>query len=70
MGMKVAEHPPVDAPDVELAGGCLLCGGILSIRIRPGSTRSVCRACGWFSSPSLQRHDDGLQVHHRAGGFA
>jgi hypothetical protein len=68
--MKVAELPPVDAPDLELAGGCLLCGGVLSIRVRPGTTRSVCRACGWISAPHLHRESDGVHVHHPAGGVA
>jgi hypothetical protein len=67
--MKVAETPPV-APDVELDGGCLVCGGVLSIRIRPGSARSVCRTCGWHSRPHLHREEDGFQVHHPAGGLA
>jgi hypothetical protein len=68
--MNVTEHPPIEAPDLELANGCLLCGGLLSIRVRPGTTRSVCRTCGWFSSPHLHREGDGVHVHHRAGGAA
>ncbi|HEU4384166.1 MAG TPA: hypothetical protein VFR85_11785 [Anaeromyxobacteraceae bacterium] len=68
--MKVAEHPLVDARDAELAGGCLLCGGVLSIRVRPGTVRSVCRSCGWFSSPELQRGANGVHFHHPAGGTA
>ncbi len=68
--MKVAEHPPVDGPDAELAGGCLLCGGVLAIRVRPNTIRSVCRSCGWFSSPELRQGADGLHVHHPAGGTA
>lgn len=68
--MKVSEHPPVDAPDLELAGGCLLCGGVLSVRVRPGTIRSVCRACGWFSSPDFRPAEDGVRVDHPAGGIA
>ena len=68
--MKMAEHPPVDAPDAELAGGCLVCGGVLSIRVRPNSVRSVCRSCGWFSSPHLHQGEDGVHVLHPAGATA
>ena len=68
--MKVTEQLPADAPDLELVGGCLLCGGVLSIRVRPGTTRSVCRACGWFSSPDLRPVEDGVRVAHPAGAMA
>jgi len=57
-------------PDLELTGGCLACGGDLSVRLRPGSSRGVCRACGCWSSPHLIRSDDGLHIRHLAGGVA
>lgn len=61
-----ASPDPTLQPDLELAGGCLACGGALSVRLRPGSVRGVCRACGWWSRPHLVREPDGVHVHHRA----
>jgi hypothetical protein len=61
---------PTLPPDLELAGGCLACGGVLSIRVRPGSSRSVCRRCGWWSSPRLVREEDGVHVRHPAAEVA
>lgn len=55
-----AESTP--QPDLELAGGCFACGGVLSVRVSPGTSHAVCRACGWWSSPRLVRHPDGLHV--------
>lgn len=66
---RPAEEPTLQ-PDLELAGGCLACGGVLFIRVRPGSSRSVCRDCGWWSSPHLVREEDGVHVRHPAAGMA
>ena len=62
--------PRLDAPDLDLEAGCLLCGGVLSIRIRPGSARSVCRTCGWHSRPHVLREQGGVHLHHPAGAVA
>lgn len=64
------EPEPTPQPDLEIAGGCLACGGSLSIRVRPGSSRSVCRGCGWWSNPLLSREEDGLHVRLQAGAEA
>lgn len=61
---------PAPQPDLELAGGCLACGGVLSIRVRPGSARSVCRTCGAWSSPHLAQDEEGLHVRQTIGGAA
>jgi hypothetical protein len=70
--MKSARPPeePTFQPDLELAGGCLACGGVLSVRVRPGSSRAVCRSCGWWSSPLLVQEEDGLRLRHPAAGEA
>jgi len=53
---------PTFQPDLEIDGACLGCDGILSIRVRPGSSRGVCRICGFWASPQLSREEDGLHV--------
>jgi len=68
--MKATEPITAETPDLELEHGCLLCGGTLSIRLRPGTARSVCRTCGWWSKPLMEREEDGMHVHHRASGRA
>jgi hypothetical protein len=70
--MKTTRPEPetTPQPDLELAGACLACGGVLSIRVRPGSSRSVCRECGWWSSPHLIQEEDGVHVRHPAGAVA
>ncbi len=59
-------HPP----DLELAGACLACGGDLSVRLRDGAARGVCRGCGGWSTPLVEREPDGVRVHLLAGGVA
>ena len=62
--MKPARKEPehISEPDLEIDGACLGCDGVLSIRVRPGSSRGVCRACGFWASPRLSREEDGLHV--------
>jgi len=70
--MKTArhDHEPSLQPDLELAGACLACGGALSIRLRPGTSRSICRGCGWWSRPHLVQEEDGLHIRHRTAAVA
>jgi len=56
--------------DLSLAGGCMLCGGDLDVRITAGATRTVCKTCRWISRPHLVRGEEGVHVVHPAGGIA
>jgi hypothetical protein len=68
--MRRVEQPAVEAPDLELAASCVACGGDLSVRVRPGSARSVCRGCGAWSAPQLSHHDGELHMVQAAGAQA
>ena len=56
--------------DLDLPGGCILCGGDLSIRITAGGARSVCSTCRWISRPHMKREDGAVHVIHPAGLLA
>ncbi len=56
--------------DFSLEGGCILCGGVLAVRLTPGRARTVCKACRWISQPHMRREDDGVHVVHPAGLLA
>lgn len=57
--------------DVELAHGCILCGGKLELRLSPGRATTYCATCRWISRPQMQRDDDGhVHVIHPAAGNA
>lgn len=64
---------PTDASeskDFSLEGGCILCGGDLSVRVSPGRARTVCKSCRWISRPHMEREEDGVHVVHPAGLLA
>ncbi len=50
--------------DFTLAEGCVVCGGEMAVRMRPGSTRGYCGACGWISKPLLWRSGGKVSVLH------
>lgn len=56
--------------DIELPGGCILCGGDLAVRLAAGSAASFCTRCRWISRPHMRREEDGVHVVHPAGGLA
>lgn len=56
--------------DVRIPGGCILCGGDLSLRVRLGTARTFCEHCRWISRPQMHRHEHGIEVIHPAAGLA
>ncbi len=57
--------------DIELPGGCILCGGDLAVRISAaGAAASFCERCRWISRPHMLRQPDGVHVVHPAAGLA
>ena len=57
--------------DIELPGGCILCGGDLTVRITVGgAAASYCERCRWISRPHMHRQQDGVHVVHPAAGLA
>lgn len=56
--------------DLDLPGGCILCGGDLAVRIGEAGAASFCPSCRWISRPHMRRHGGGVQVIHPAGGVA
>ncbi len=56
--------------EIELPGGCILCGGDLAVRITAGGAASFCTRCRWISRPHMHREDDGVHVIHPAAGQA
>jgi hypothetical protein len=65
----VQEETTTPTPrDFSLAGGCLLCGGDLQVRVGPGRAATFCPACRWISHPHMKRGEEGsVQVIHPAG---
>jgi hypothetical protein len=61
---------PTEIPDLELSGACLACGGDLSLRLRDGAARGVCRGCGGWTCPRVEREEHGVKVSLLAGGRA
>jgi hypothetical protein len=64
------ESQATTEPDLEIDGACLGCDGILSIRVRPGTSRGVCRDCGFWACAQLSREEDGLHVRLPAAAEA
>jgi hypothetical protein len=63
-----AEHTHhAETKDFSLEEGCILCGGVLHVRLTPSGARTVCKACRWISHPHMRREDDGVHVAHPAG---
>jgi hypothetical protein len=60
----------IESRDFSLEGGCILCGGDLSVRVSPGRARTVCMACRWISRPHMRRDEEGVHVVHPAGLMA
>lgn len=56
--------------DIDLPGGCILCGGDLVVRLSAASAASFCKRCRWLSRPHMHRQHDGVHVVHPAGGLA
>ncbi len=54
------------ARDFDLPGACVVCDGDLAVRVNGGSARTVCRRCGWFSTPSFHSHGQGVHLLHPA----
>jgi hypothetical protein len=56
--------------EIELPDACLGCGGPVAARLTPGSARGVCLGCRTFSSMTVERRGDGLQLVQLPGGIA
>jgi hypothetical protein len=56
--------------DVDIPGGCILCGGDLSVRFTAAGATSFCPRCRWISHPRVRREDGSVYMMHPAGGIA
>jgi hypothetical protein len=56
--------------EFELPGGCILCGGDLSMKVSENGAASFCGRCRWISHPHMRRHEGTVTVVHPAGGVA
>jgi hypothetical protein len=65
--MRAEQTTHADTKDFSLEDGCILCGGVLHVRLTPSGARTVCKACRWISRPHMRREDDGVHVAHPAG---
>jgi len=52
------ETTPARAPDMEVSGSCVACGGDVAVRFTGRRATGLCRKCG-FVSRSLIHHHDG-----------
>jgi len=60
--MRPVHEPSGELPDLELRSACIGCGGDLSIRLRPGTCRSVCRSCGGWGWARVEYGTEGVEV--------
>lgn len=61
--MSPARHDPQgEVPDLELRGACIACGGDLSVRLRPGGSRCVCRRCGGWAMVVVEYEEGSVQL--------
>jgi hypothetical protein len=59
-----------ESADLELPGGCLLCGGPVSVRVSPNGTYSVCVPCRWLARASVSFRPGGIDVMFATVGAA
>jgi hypothetical protein len=64
---QTEHHAEPETKDFSLEEGCILCGGVLHVRLTPQGARTVCKACRWISRPHMKREEDGVHVAHPAG---
>jgi hypothetical protein len=50
--------------EFKLAGGCVVCGGPIDVRVTPGSVRAYCAPCGWISRPLLWQSNGQVGIAH------
>lgn len=53
-----------------LSGGCIVCGGVVSVRMSPGSIRGYCAHCNWISKPLIWQSGNEVSVVHPPLGLA
>jgi len=53
-----------------LAGGCVVCGGVLAVRMLPGSIRGYCGRCSWISKPLIWQTGNAVSIAHPPLGLA
>lgn len=69
--MRHERHTEAAGPrEFSLEGGCILCGGDLSVRLTAGTARSFCKSCRWISRPHMRKAEGGVQLLHPAGLLA
>jgi hypothetical protein len=59
-----------DRQDVDIPGGCILCGGDLAVRFAGSVAVSFCPQCRWISHPRVRREGGSVYMMHPAGGIA
>ena len=47
-----------------LSGGCIVCGGAMSVRMSPGAIRGYCGRCSWISKPLIWQSGKEVSVLH------
>ena len=56
--------------DVELAGTCIACGGVVGARFTPASALGVCIACHLVTQMAMVREGAGVRVFQWPVGSA
>lgn len=67
------ETEETDTPVAEFTvpEGCIVCGGELTIRARPGGVSgSYCPSCHWVARPTVRAHGQGLEIAYPTLGAA
>ncbi len=72
MGVKTAHQSQAseERQDVDIPGGCILCGGDLAVRFTTAGAVSFCPSCRWISHPRVRREDGSVYMMHPAAGIA
>ena len=66
MTVKTGER----SADLNLPGGCILCGGDLDVRLTPSGAQSCCLSCRWIARPHIELGAEGLKVAYIPAGNA
>lgn len=48
--------------DLDLQGGCALCGGVLAVRLSPAGARTYCAHCRWIAAADIEMVGDGVRI--------
>jgi hypothetical protein len=59
-----------DSAETTLPSACMLCGGVLELKVTGTTARTYCKACHWVGQPEVTSTFNGLKVTYKPVGKA